>query len=54
MRKREYGMQIPNQVQWILDKLEKNGKEGYDVSGIVFWDAFRETGILQPLPHRNR
>ncbi|MDY3773726.1 MAG: HD domain-containing protein [Eubacterium sp.] len=35
MRKREYGMQIPNQVQWILDKLEKNGKEGYAVGGCV-------------------
>lgn len=28
-------MQIPEQVQWILDKLEENGKEGYAVGGCV-------------------
>ncbi|MGN1205583.1 MAG: CCA tRNA nucleotidyltransferase [Eubacterium sp.] len=28
-------MQIPDQVQWILDQLEKNGKEGYAVGGCV-------------------
>lgn len=28
-------MQIPGEVQWILDKLEENGKEGYAVGGCV-------------------